>query len=655
MLSGPIPPLEEIGTRLIDPVREGPPDIIPGLLPRQGQLVIAGETNIGKAMALDTPIFTPSGWRTIADIKPGDFVYGSTGQAIKVTAVSPVYEDRPCFRVTFNDGESCVVDAEHLWSVTSTTTYPYKVPQVLTTQQLKDQGVKRGTKLPRARWRIKQTEPLKFPTSDPLPLDPYLLGSWLGDGTTKAGQFTSADPEIIDAWSEAGWKVSKLANLYSYGVDGLQRKLKDLDVYGNKHIPEIYMRASIWDRQALLAGLLDTDGYRVSVGAAEFCNTNKALIDQVYELAIQLGCKVFRYDKTPMLYGKACKQAYMLYIRAPFVPFRLSRKAQGFKVLKNAYLSITSIDPVESVPVKCLVVDAEDHLFLAGKNCVPTHNSLVALEICSSLIADHLLWGELKPTMKAKKIVYILGEHYNAVIQRLWAKTQLPMTPEVWLLGPEQLGFDKWLVTNGRVNEVGLTKLAKWAEGSDLIVFDPLAAFVTGIDAENDNVQMRLVLDTMSHIAQRSGSSTIILAHQGKPMMSQSGQEHSRKAYAIRGASGIEDAATNIFYMNRAQGTSAVAETKDHKVLTLICRKYKGEAPPEYRLMRDPETLTHTLLGNRPFVEVRKLETQARFARVKMQYPQLSNGEIIKMMAATEGVSEMTIRRHLNAKEPGDD
>jgi RecA-family ATPase len=306
--------------------------------------------------------------------------------------------------------------------------------------------------------------------------------------------------------------------------------------------------------------------------------------------------------------------------------------------------------PVEEGPPDIIpgLLPRQGQLVIAGETNVG--KSLVALEICSALTTSRKLWGELEPTMAAKKILYILGEHYNAVIQRLWQVTRLPMTDQVYLLGPEQLGFDKWLVAQGKQNVRAMEKFMTWAKGVDLIVFDPFSAFVTGIDVENDNIQMRLVLDSMSMVAQSAGASCVVLAHQGKPMMDKFGQEHHRKSYAIRGASAIEDAATNIFYLSKAiEGASQAAQrvAGDAQILSLTNRKYKGIAPAEYRLMRDPVTLNHTLLGNRPYVEVQRMVTQAKLGRMQVAFPDKDLGEIIKIVAAMDGVSERTIQRHL--------
>lgn len=305
-------------------------------------------------------------------------------------------------------------------------------------------------------------------------------------------------------------------------------------------------------------------------------------------------------------------------------------------------------DPIRPGPPDLIdgLMPSRGQLVIAGETNVG--KSTVALEIVSALTTGVPLWKELKPNQNVGKVLYVLGEHYNDIIKSLYRITGLPMGNDVWILGPEQLSVDKWLVQGGRQNPLAIDKFRHWAEGADLVVFDPLSAFLTGADAENDNIQMRLVLDSMSFITQSVGASCLVLAHQGKPAVGKDGVEYARTKYAIRGASAIEDAATNIFYMSHAEGISQVAETRDSKVFTLRKRKYKGTAPDEYRLVKDKHNLTHTLLGNRPYVEVRQLETQAMWSRLQMAFPDVPKGDIFKMVAAATGQSESSIRRALD-------
>lgn len=71
----------------------------------------------GKALALDTPIYTPSGWRTMGDIHEGDYVYGDDGKPVKVLWESDIHLNHDCYKLTFSNGDEIVADADHLWTV----------------------------------------------------------------------------------------------------------------------------------------------------------------------------------------------------------------------------------------------------------------------------------------------------------------------------------------------------------------------------------------------------------------------------------------------------------------------------------------------------------------------------------------------------------
>lgn len=288
-------------------------------------------------------------------------------------------------------------------------------------------------------------------------------------------------------------------------------------------------------------------------------------------------------------------------------------------------------------------------LVIAGETNVG--KTLIALETCSALTTGNPMWGDdsMKPAIQANKILYFLGEHYNEVLQRLWRKTGLPMSDQVWLIGPDKLAGDKWLVTGGKTNMVAIEKFCTWAQGADLIIFDPLAAFISGVDVENDNAQMRLLLDAMSLVSQVSGAACMILAHQGKPTIDKFGNERSRSKYAIRGASAVEDAATNIFYMGKSDKDPA--ESKGWEVYNLTKRKYKGEAPDEFKLVRNPLTMAHTLLGDRPFVEVRKLAVQSMVGRVRHKFPDMKIGQVYSLISAVTEMSERSVERYMEGKD----
>ncbi len=85
-----------------------------------GQMVIlAARPAVGKALALDTPLPTPTGWTTMGEVRVGDELLDAQGQPTRVVAMTEVLTDRECFRITFADGTSIVADGDHQWPVPS--------------------------------------------------------------------------------------------------------------------------------------------------------------------------------------------------------------------------------------------------------------------------------------------------------------------------------------------------------------------------------------------------------------------------------------------------------------------------------------------------------------------------------------------------------
>lgn len=351
------------------------------------EMTVLAARQTGKALALDTPIPTPDGWKKFGDIKPGDFVYGDKGAPVRVLARTPVWEDRPCYRVAFNDGTSIVADENHLWKMSGE-----KDP--VTTKELKR----------RAEMRRGHGIDLMLPASGPsdLPVDPYVLGAWLGDGGSRDGRFTSADQEIIDRIRqhyrvEASDSYGPYGH-YIYDLSPSLIALGVMDPHGsgqrqNKHIPIQYLRASYQDREALLQGLMDTDGYIDSRGMCEFCVTRKELADGVVELLRSLGIKARMTESDAVLKGRTVGTRYRIcffaFSTVGPTPFHISRKVSRLLsaprgIRRSQRHFVVSVAEVESVPVRCIQV--EGGLFVAGEGWVVTHNSEVLSNVIASLM-----------------------------------------------------------------------------------------------------------------------------------------------------------------------------------------------------------------------------------------------------------------------------
>lgn len=354
----------------------------------------------GKALALDTLIPTLSGRTTMGAVKEGDTLFDEKGKPCTVTFVSEIFTDHDCYNIRFSDGSNIVADAGHQWQVETKKVRKSGKPEmdyrhdpngrptmrkkheapILTTEEMFQHGVMANAK--ELEYAIPLTGPIECP-EDILPVDAYLLGCWLGDGTSTSGTIWINDPdiEIIEEIRRRGYDVAKRPVKYGWQVYGIQSTLRELGVLGKrkKRIPARYLRASFQQRLDLLCGLVDTDGHiSPKNGDVEITTVLAELSLDIKELAESLGCKVTVRVGRATLNGRDCGPKYRVAFSPTLPVARLKRKAQYLKAehqWQKRY--ITAIDPVPSVPTRCIQVDSPSHLFLAG-NFIPTHNTSLA-------------------------------------------------------------------------------------------------------------------------------------------------------------------------------------------------------------------------------------------------------------------------------------
>lgn len=370
--------------------------------------VVACGRRWGKALALDTPIPTPDGWSIMGDVSVGDHVYDEEGEICTVTAATPTQYGRPCYEVVFGDGTAIIADADHQWFTCdkaarkshARTKNPTNHPKVRTTEEIKDTlTVNRTDGRFEANHRVPVADTLTG--QDPaLSADPYVLGAWLGDGNTDNTIIHTGDPEIIEHVRDAGYPAKEIGGEYAYSIsDGkrpapsnsLHSHLKEAEVFYDKHIPEEYYTAPEADRLALLQGLMDTDGTCDKAGWCEFTGMTKRLVRGFRRLCSTLGITSRFHTGDAMLDGEVVGTKYRVKFRTDRPAFRLEHKLERQQAAPdrsgNGFRSITEVNPVESVPVRCIQVDSPNHLYLAGETCIPTHNS----EMCAHLGLEHAL------------------------------------------------------------------------------------------------------------------------------------------------------------------------------------------------------------------------------------------------------------------------
>ena len=219
---------------------------------------------------------------------------------------------------------------------------------------------------------------LDLPASN-LPIDPYVLGVWLGDGCSGHATITQDDTDAIEIRSEIerrGYRTSDRATEKTFGVLGLSKQLRVLGLMRNKHVPAVYLRASECQRRDLLKGLIDTDGHVALDGQIEFCGVNHALCEAARELAHSLGYKASLIEGRATLNGRDCGPKYRVMFYMPDAA-HLTRKADRCIKPKrcNRYLTFEEAGVADTI---CIEVDSPSHLFLCGRGMIPTHNSELA-------------------------------------------------------------------------------------------------------------------------------------------------------------------------------------------------------------------------------------------------------------------------------------
>jgi deoxycytidine triphosphate deaminase len=345
----------------------------------------------GKALALDTPVPTPIGWRTMEQLRVGDQVFDEQGLPCAVVRATEAMIGRPCRQVVFSDGSVIVADDRHRWRTCTKAGREHgrRRTSLVTTAQIAESLYVRGE----YNHHVALAGPARYP-SKPLPIDPYVLGVWLGDGTDTDSEITCADEAILEEISRAGYAVERRPGPVQYRIggtghtgdartgrsarnDSLSSTLRSLDLLGNKHVPADYLVASQSQRMSLLQGLMDSDGYVDTRGRCEFTSTRECLADAVVELAAGLGLRPVKSKKRATFRGVDRGPAYLVAFSPNRPMFRLPGKLGRQRLAGDHHLfrAVVDVREAESVPVRCIQVSAPSGLFVVGRTFIPTHNS----------------------------------------------------------------------------------------------------------------------------------------------------------------------------------------------------------------------------------------------------------------------------------------
>ena len=331
---------------------------------------------------VETPILTKRGWTTIGDVSEDDWIVGSDGAWWPVLKTWSSPGEVPLYEVHFETGDVVRTDANHIWQVTKT--YTGKTAELTTAAIAADLRWGSGV----SKWKVPVAPPVRGDHAD-LPLDPYLLGYWLGDGSRSSSVISVGKEDIEDLKSHVGslgltYHVrpdSRGGNALTLYVHGI-RKLLPL---GSKRIPAALFTASAEQRLALLQGLMDSDGsINPKDGRAYFGQTDDGLALDAYRLICSLGFKAsLRREKQNPTAPNGVPSGPLtnrVYFKPNGTPvFRLERKLRHQKVTtsrcKTGFRTIRDVKQVGMGPVKCISVRAPADLFAIGDGLILNHNA----------------------------------------------------------------------------------------------------------------------------------------------------------------------------------------------------------------------------------------------------------------------------------------
>lgn len=358
----------------------------------------------GKQLALDTPIPTPEGWKTMADLKVGDRVFDEQGKPCHVVAKSPVDDTEQAYELVFRDGGRIVAGERHLWDVEYT--HGKTREKQWTTGEIyrRMKQYREKFKDNRSLIRIPVNQLLHLPERN-LPLDPYLYGYWLGNGSATKPEITVRDSDVEDLIPLIPYP---LHNRYPQTCGGSEilvyKALKSILVknFRDKVIRPEYLRASETQRWALLQGLMDSDGcIGTRKGQGVYVSTIQELVESVQELLWSLGIKNAMTSCPSTRYGKPTGETLYQIRFTAFTDQPVSklhrksiRRRECEKKTRSCFHYLEEIKPLDDkVPMQCIQVDSPSHCYLAGRMMVKTHNSELA-----AAIALYLLYADNEPS-----------------------------------------------------------------------------------------------------------------------------------------------------------------------------------------------------------------------------------------------------------------
>ena len=474
LFQGEFPPLRGFQLLAHESLRDG------ARAGHKKQLVMA-PTGSGKCLGPLTPVIMSDGSiKRACRVKAGDRLMGPDGKGRNVVGVNR--GTGPLYRVIPTKGDAFTCNDVHLLSLVRTPgSDGINLPSGRHIGReesgpffVEAQDLARANDTAKHCLKAWRPEAVDFESECTVhPIPPYILGLWLGDGTSRSSIITKPDGPVVQAWRDYaasigcevtqikangkcdGWRIKK--STHGHEHNHLHAALIGLGILGNKRIPQSYIMTTRQDRLELLAGLLDTDG-SLLCGGYDFIQKEKQIADAVVFLCRSLGLAAYVSNQ---LKGIASTGFEAFYWRVSIsgdcsiIPCRDPKKRAPARMQKKNHL-VTGLR-IKSVGIGPYVgfeIDG-DRQFLLGDWQV-THNTILALNYIQQALkkGKRAMFVCDRKTLIAQtsNVAREVGLGYHGIIQA--------NNPMMDLSRPFQIASAQTLMRRG------------WPQNMDVIVVD---------------------------------------------------------------------------------------------------------------------------------------------------------------------------------------
>jgi replicative DNA helicase len=503
-------------------------------------IIVAGRPSMGKAQPLDARVKTVNGWKAMGELRVGDLLASIDGQPSFVTGCYPQGE-RQVHRITFSDGRSAECCDEHLWRVHYR---GWPKPRVLSTAEIR-------TLLTRERYRNRLWIDLpdgEFGRADALPVDGWVLGALLGDGSlggtavrfsVKAEETLARMRNRVDACLELeyggqyDWRIKRRAaggEIERPACNPLKQALTALGLWGrtshDKFIPRAYLDAGKAVRLDMLRGLLDTDGWVESWGTVRYSTASPQLARDVCELARSLGAWCSMTEKATSFTRDGVRAqgvtAYVCTISHPdpqsLFLFEGKRERLAAGRTRRKMPVIVSIEPTRVTETQCISVSHPTRLYVTD-DYVVTHNTAFSMNIGEYVAVEYglpvaVFSMEMPGTQLVMRMLGSVGrlDQHRMRTGRLTDEDWPKLTHAVQKMSEAQLFIDE----TGGLNPMELRsrarRLARQCGKLGLIIVDYLQLMTGSSQGENRATEISEISRSLKSLAKELDVPVIALS-----------------------------------------------------------------------------------------------------------------------------------------------